>query len=138
MTNISTLSSSDEVFNSLRVDLKSDTDTFVVQENADSISLYGVYAKDVTLNTTDETELTRWSNLASISPPTDLVQNIETLTLDRLGNLTEAAFLLPGELIGVDFSQDILEIFGLLHHYKGESYLDSDTWLTTLDLWKKT
>jgi hypothetical protein len=137
MTNISTLSSSDEVFNSLRVDLKSDTDTFVVQENADSISLYGVYAKDVTLNTTDETELTRWSNLVFNQSPTDLVQNIETLTLDRLGNLTEAAFLLPGELIGVDFSQDILEILDYYTITKVSHYLDSDTWLTTLDLWKE-
>ena len=137
MTNISTLSSSDEVFNSLRVDLKSDADTFVVQENADSISLYGVYAKDVTLNTTDETELTRWSNLVFNQSPTDLVQNIETLTLDRLGNLTEAAFLLPGELIGVDFSQDILEILDYYTITKVSHYLDSDTWLTTLDLWKE-
>jgi len=137
MTNINTLSSSDEVFNSLRVDLKSDTDTFVVQENSDSISLYGVYAKDVTLNTTDETELTRWSNLVFNQSPTDLVQNIETLTLDRLGNLTEAAFLLPGELIGVDFSQDILEILDYYTITKVSHYLDSDNWLTTLDLWKE-
>jgi len=137
MTNISTLASSDEVFNSLRVDLKSDTDTFVVQENVDSISLYGTYAKDVTLNTTDEAELTRWSNLVFNQSPTDLVQNIETLTLDRLGNLTEAAFLLPGELIGVDFSQDILEILDYYTITKVSHYLDSDTWLTTLDLWKE-
>jgi len=137
MTNISTLASSDEVFNSLRVDLKSDTDTFVVQENADSISLYGVYAKDVTLNTTDEAELTRWSNLVFNQSPTDLVQNIETLTLDRQGNLTEAAFLLPGELIGVDFTQDTLEILDYYTMVKVSHYIDSDTWLTTLDLWKE-
>ena len=137
MTDISTLSSSDEVFNSLRVDLKSDTDTFVVQENVDSISLYGTYAKDVTLNTTDVTELERWSDLVFNQSPTDLVQNIETLTLDRLGNLTEAAFLLPGELIGVDFSQDILSILDYYTITKVSHYLDSNNWLTTLDLWKE-
>ncbi len=137
MTDISTLSSSDEVFNSLKVDLKSDTDTFVVQENVDSISLYGTYAKDVTLNTTDVTELERWSDLVFNQSPTDLVQNIETLTLDRLGNLTEAAFLLPGELIGVDFSQDILSILDYYTITKVSHYLDSNNWLTTLDLWKE-
>lgn len=137
MTDITTLSSSDEVFNSLRVDLKSDTDTFVVQENVDSISLYGTYAKDVTLNTTDVTELERWSDLVFNQSPTDLVQNIETLTLDRLGNLTEAAFLLPGELIGVDFSQDILSILDYYTITKVSHYLDSNNWLTTLDLWKE-
>jgi hypothetical protein len=137
MTDISTLSSSDEVFNSLRVDLKSDSDTFVLQENDDSISLYGTYAKDVTLNTTDVTELERWSGLVFNQSPTDLVQNIETLTLDRLGNLTEAAFLLPGELIGVDFSQDILSILDYYTITKVSHYLDSNNWLTTLDLWKE-
>ena len=137
MTDITTLSSSDEVFNSLRVDLKSDSDTFVVQENTDSISLYGTYAKDVTLNTTDVTELERWSDLVFNQSPTDLVQNIETLTLDRLGNLTEAAFLLPGELIGVDFSQDILSILDYYTITKVSHYLDSNNWLTTLDLWKE-
>ena len=137
MTDITTLSSSDEVFNSLRVDLKSDTDTFVVQENVDSISLYGTYAKDVTLNTTDVAELERWSDLVFNQSPTDLVQNIETLTLDRLGNLTEAAFLLPGELIGVDFSQDILSILDYYTITKVSHYLDSNNWLTTLDLWKE-
>ena len=137
MTDISTLSSSDEVFNSLRVDLKSDSETFVLQENEDSISLYGTYAKDVTLNTTDATELDRWSDLVFNQSPTDLVQNIETLTLDRLGNLTEAAFLLPGELIGVDFSQDILSILDYYTITKVSHYLDSNNWLTTLDLWKE-
>jgi hypothetical protein len=137
MTDISTLSSSDEVFNSLRVDLKSDSETFVLQENEDSISLYGTYAKDVTLNTTDVTELERWSDLVFNQSPTDLVQNIETLTLDRLGNLTEAAFLLPGELIGVDFSQDILSILDYYTITKVSHYLDSNNWLTTLDLWKE-
>jgi hypothetical protein len=137
MTDITTLSSSDEVFNSLRVDLKSDTDTFVLQENEDSISLYGTYAKDVTLNTTDVAELERWSGLVFNQSPTDLVQNIETLTLDRLGNLTEAAFLLPGELIGVDFSQDILSILDYYTITKVSHYLDSNNWITTLDLWKE-
>jgi len=137
MTDISTLSSSDEVFNSLRVDLKSDSDTFVLQENPDSISLYGTYAKDVSLNTTDIAELERWANLVYNQSPTDLVQNIETLTLDRLGNLTEAAFLLPGELIGVNFSQDSLEILDYYTMVKVSHYIDSDTWLTTLDLWKE-
>jgi hypothetical protein len=137
MTDITTLSSSDEVFNSLRVDLKSDTDTFVLQENEDSISLYGTYAKDVTLNTTDAAELERWSGLVFNQSPTDLVQNIETLTLDRLGNLTEAAFLLPGELIGVDFSQDILSILDYYTITKVSHYLDSNNWITTLDLWKE-
>jgi len=137
MTNISTLASSDEVFNSLRVELASDPDTFVLQENLDSISLYGTYAKDVSLNTTSVQELDRWASSVFNQSPTDLVQNIETLTLDRQGNLTEAAFLLPGTLIGVDFTQDTLEILDYYTMVKVSHFIDSDTWLTTLDLWKE-
>jgi hypothetical protein len=137
MTNISTLSSSNEVFNSLRVELSYDPETFVLQENADSISLYGTYAKDVSINTTTQSELERWASSVYNQSPTDLVQNVETLTIDRQGNLTEAAFLLPGELIGVDFTQDTLEILDYYTMVKVSHFIDSDTWLTTLDLWKE-
>ena len=137
MTDIETLSSSDEVFNSLKVSLQSDLNTFVVQENADSISLYGTYAKDVTINTTDSTELERWTSAVFNQSPTDLVKSVETLTTDREGNLSEAALLLPGQPIGVDFSQDILEISDYYTITKVSHYIDSDNWLTTLDLWKE-
>jgi hypothetical protein len=137
MTNISTLSSSNEVFNSLRVDLQSNSEVFVLQEDKDSIDLYGTYAKDVTLNTTTQLELERWASSVYNQSPTDLVQNVETLTIDRQGNLTEAAFLLPGELIGVDFTQDTLEILDYYTMVKVSHFIDSDTWLTTLDLWKE-
>jgi hypothetical protein len=137
MTNISTLSSSNEVFNSLRVDLQSDPEVFVLQEDQNSIDLYGTYAKDVTLNTTTQSELERWASSVYNQSPTNLVQNVETLTIDRQGNLTEAAFLLPGELIGVDFTQDTLEILDYYTMVKVSHFIDSDTWLTTLDLWKE-
>jgi hypothetical protein len=137
MTNIITRSSSDEVFNSLRVDLQSDSEVFVLQEDQDSIDLYGTYAKDVTLNTTTQSELERWASSVYNQSPTDLVQNVETLTIDRQGNLTEAAFLLPGQLIGVDFTQDTLEILDYYTMVKVSHFIDSDTWLTTLDLWKE-
>jgi hypothetical protein len=137
MTNISTLSSSNEVFNSLRVELTSDPSTFVLRENTDSMFLYGTYAKDVSLNTTGVEELERWASFVFNQSPTDLVQNVETLTLDRQGNLTEAAFLLPGELIEVDFTQETLTILDYYTITKVSHYLDSDTWLTTLDLWKE-
>ena len=137
MTNIITRASSDEVFNSLRVDLQSDSEVFILQEDQDSIDLYGTYAKDVTLNTTTELELERWANLVYNQSPTDLVQNVETLTIDRQGNLTEAAFLLPGQLIGVDFTQETLEILDYYTMVKVSHFIDSDTWLTTLDLWKE-
>jgi len=137
MSDLVTRASSDEVFNSLKVDLKSDPEIFTIQENSDSISLYGVYAKDQTINTTDLEELERWTSAVFNQSPTNLVQSVETLTRDRLGDLTEAALLSPGELIGVDFSQDILTISNYYTITKVSHYIDPDTWLTTLDLWKE-
>jgi len=137
MSDIQTLSNSDAVFNSLRVELKDDSLTYVLRENTDSISLYGKYAKDVTLNTTDATELNRWTNQVFNQSPANLVQSVETPALDRLGNLTEAAFLLPGESLGVNFSQDILEISDYYTITKVSHFINVDNWLTTLDLWKE-
>jgi hypothetical protein len=137
MSNIDTMSDGDTVFNSLKVTLKDDDTTSVLVEDADSISLYGRYAQDVTLNTTTEAELTRWANAVFNQSPTNLVQSVETLTRDRTGTLTEAAFLLPGELLGVDFEQDILHIKDYYTITKVSHYIDPDTWLTTLDLWKE-
>jgi hypothetical protein len=137
MTNIDTLADGDAVFNSLKVTLKDDDTTSVLVEDEDSISLYGRYAQDVTLNTTTEAELTRWASEVFNQSPTNLVQSVETLTRDREGDLTEAAFLLPGELLGVDFEQDILHIKDYYTITKVSHYIDPDTWLTTLDLWKE-
>ncbi len=137
MTDINTMADSDSVFNSLRVDLKEDTDTFVIRENPDSISLYGRYAKDVTINTTDETELERWASAVFNQSPTNLVQSVETMTKDREGDLTQAAFLLPGELLGIKFSQDVLNISDYYTITKVSHFIDPDNWLTTIDLWKE-
>ena len=137
MSDIVTLSNSDAVFNSLRVELESDPLTYVLRENPDSISLYGRFAKDVTLNTTDAFELARWTNSVFNQSPTNLVQSVETPALDRLGTLTEAAFLLPGESLGVSFSQDILEISDYYTITKVSHFIDVNNWLTTLDLWKE-
>jgi hypothetical protein len=137
MTNIVTSAYSDVVFNSLKVELKSDDTVSVLVENSDSIELYGKYAQDVILNTTDSDELTRWANSVFNQSPTNLVDSVETLTKDRQGNLTEAAFLLPGELIGVDYSEDVLVIDDYYTITKVSHFIDPDNWLTTLDLWKE-
>jgi hypothetical protein len=137
MSDIVTVSNSDAVFNSLRVELKSDSEAYVLRENPDSISLYGRFAKDVTLNTTDAFELDRWSDAVFNQSPTNLVQSVETPALDRSGNLTEAALLLPGESLGVSFSQDILEISDYYTITKVSHFIDVNNWLTTLDLWKE-
>lgn len=137
MTNIATSATEDTVYNSLKVILRDDTNISTLRENQDSIDLYGVYAQDVTLNTTDLEELNRWADAVFTQSPTSLVDSVETLTKDRLGNLTEAAFFLPGEKVGVKFSEGVLEIDDYFTVTKVSHFIDPDNWLTTLELWKE-
>lgn len=137
MTDITTSATEDTVFNSLKVDLESDPSITVLRENQDSIDLYGRYATDLELNTTDLEQLERWVDLVFLQSPTSLVDSVETLTKDRQGNLTDAALFLPGEKVGVNFTEGILTIDGFFTVTKVSHSIDPDNWLTTLELWKE-
>lgn len=137
MTNITTDSTLDKVFNSLRVELKSDPSTYVVVNEQDTIDLYGVFALDVTLNTTDIDELERWALEVFTKSPTNLVNSVETKTVDRLGTLTEAAFFDPGQPIGVHYTEGVLDIDDYYTVTKVVHSIDPDNWFTTLELWKE-
>lgn len=137
MSDLQTRADGDVVFNSLKVTLKSDEATSVLVENPDSIELYGKFATDVTLNTTDADELQRWANAVFNQSPTNLVESVETPAIDRLNNLTEAAFFKPGTLIGVKYDEDVLAIDDYYTITKVSHYIDPNNWLTTLDLWKE-
>lgn len=137
MTDIRATASENTVYNSLKVILESDDTITTLRENTDSIQLYGKYAQDVTLNTTDLDELNRWADAVFQQSATALVQEVETLTLDRLGNLTEAAFFTPGQLVGVKYSEGIIDIDDYFTTTKVSHYIDPDNWLTTLEVWKE-
>lgn len=138
MSDITTRADGDVVFNSLKVSLASNPATSVVIENSDSIQLYGKFAIDVTLNTTDEDELQRWAGEVFNQSPTDLVESVETPAIDRTNNLTQAAFFKPGSLVGVKYNQGVLAISDYYTMTKVSHYIDPNNWLTTLDLWKES
>ena len=137
MSDIKTEASQDAVFNSLRVELKSDPETYVVTYDQDSIDLFGEFAQDVTINTTDLDELNRWSGAVFNQSPTSLVTSVETPAINRLGTLTEAAFFNPGEVVGVKYLTGILDIDDHYTVTKVSHSIDVNNWFTTLDLWKE-
>ena len=137
MSDIKTSATENTIYNSLKVVLESNDTISTLRENLDSIELYGKYAQDVTLNTTDLTELNRWADQVFQQYPTSLVDSVETLTKDRLGNLTEAAFFTPGQLVGVKFDEGVIAIDDYFTITKVSHFIDPDTWLTTLDVWKE-
>ena len=129
-------SDADAVYNSLKVALTSDEETYVVLKDQDSIDLYGESAVDVSINTTDSTELSRWATAVYQQAPTKLVSQVSTPAKDRLGNLTAAAVFTPGTLVGVSYTKNQLNIVGYYTIIKVNHDIDVDNWFTTLELWK--
>jgi hypothetical protein len=137
MSDIATSATENTVYNSLKVILQSDDTITTLRENVDSIELYGKYAQDVTLNTTDLDELNRWADLVFQQYPTALVDSVETPAIDRLGTLTEAAFFTPGQLVGVKYDEGVIAVDDYFTITKVGHYIDPDNWFTTLELWKE-
>jgi hypothetical protein len=124
-------------YNSLKVSLQSDDTIRVNLKDQDSIDLYGESAIDVVLNTTDTTEMSVWASRVFTQNPENLVNMVVTPTIDRLGNLTDAALFSPGTTIGVSYTRDQLDIVGFYTIIKVSHRIDVNTWFTTLELWKE-
>ena len=137
MSEINVNSDADAVYNSLKVSLASDEATFVFLRDQDSIDLYGESAIDVSINTTDATELSRWATAVYRQAPTKLVSQVVTPAKDRLGNLTAAAVFTPGSLVGVSYTTSQLNIVGYYTVIRVSHEIDVDNWFTTLELWKE-
>jgi hypothetical protein len=137
MSEINVFSDADAVYNSLNVTLASDDSIFVQLKDQDSIDLYGESAVDVTLNTTDATELALWANRVFTQNPENLVSQVVTPTKDRLGTLTDAALFTPGMTVGVSYTNSQLDIVGFYTIIKVSHRIDVDNWFTTLELWKE-
>jgi hypothetical protein len=137
LAEINVSSDADAVYNSLFVSLKSDDTTFVFRKDQDSIDLYGESAIDVSINTTDATELARWASAVYIQAPTKLVSQVVTPAKDRLGDLTAAAVFTPGTLVGVSYTTNQLDIVGYYTVIRVSHEIDVNNWFTTLELWKE-
>ena len=137
MTDIEVASNIDSVYNSLQVTLKSDSEVGIILENPDSIELYGRYSIDTDLNVTDEAELERWASAVFSQTTTKLVQSVETPAINRLGALTHAAVISPGETIRVVYNTAQLNINDTYTVTKVSHAIDVNTWFTTLELWKE-
>jgi hypothetical protein len=137
MSGLTSSGDADSIFNSLNVYLQSDPLISVSLSDADSVDLYGFSFQDVILNTTDSGELTRWANAVFTQRPTKLVNSVTTPAIDRLGTLTEAAVLEPGELVGVKYQTPNINIEDYYTTTKVSHSIDVNNWFTTLELWKE-
>ena len=136
LSDIVVAADADTIFNSLKVTLASDDTISVSLQDTDSIELYGESSADVTVNVLDSEDLARWAGDVFAQAPNKLVKQVETPTIDRLGNLTEAAIFTPGNVVGVDFTREQLEINEYYTITKVIHSIDVNVWYTTVELWK--
>lgn len=137
MSSISSSADGDNIFNSLKATLSSDELISVSLTDADSVELYGYSYQSAMVNTTDETELTRWANAVFAQKPTKLVRQIGTPAIDRTGDLTAAAGFLPGTLVGVNYDTENIIIDDYYTATKVSHSIDVNNWFTNLELWKE-
>jgi hypothetical protein len=137
MSEINVFSDADAVYNSLTVFLESDPTIFTVRKDQDSIDLYGEAAIDVTLNTTTLAQLNNWADRVFNHRSANQVNRVQTPSIDRLGDLTNAAVFTPGMTVGVSYTNTQLDIVGYYTIIKVSHRIDPDNWFTTLELWKE-
>jgi len=137
MSEIHADSDVDKIYNSLKVSLKSDSETSVTIKNQDSIDLYGEFAVDTSVDTTDADELNRWATAVFSQTTTKLVDRVATPTIDRLNNLTHAAIFQPGETVNIDYQTSQLDIQETYTITKVSHRVDVNNWFTTIELWKE-
>jgi len=136
MSDITVAADADSIINSLYVDLASDDTQFVAVEDQNSIELYGENFTSLSLNVTDEDELQIWAEKVFNTTVTKLVQTVETPTVDRVGNLTQAAVITPGQLLGVKFDKNQLAIDEYYTITRVNHTIDVNSWYTQFELWK--
>lgn len=136
MSDITVAADADSIINSLYVDLASDYTQFVALEDRDSIELYGENFASLSLNVIDTTELQIWAEQVFNTTVTKLVKSVETPAVDREGNLTQAAAITPGTLLGVKFTKNELAIDEYYTITKVNHSIDANSWYTHFELWK--
>jgi hypothetical protein len=136
MSDITVFSDADSVINSLYVDLASDDTQFVSLQDQNSIELFGETFESFTLNMLNTAELQIWADKVFNTTVTKLVQTVETPTIDRLGNLTEASVITPGTLLRVVFDKNELAIDEYYTIVRVNHTIDVNSWYTQFELWK--
>lgn len=136
MSDLTVNQNPDDLVNSIRVTMTTNSAVSLTRENTDSIQLYGRLAYDATVNAADSSNLQTWLNLAFVERPGYLVQDVTTPTIDRLGTLTDAANVTPGFIIRVDYQTDNISINQTYQVTRVKHSIDPDNWFTTLELWR--
>ena len=83
-------------------------------------------------------EMNQWADEVFRQKTENLVNQVTTPALDRLGTLTNAAVFTPGSRINVSYAGRYpVTIYGVYTIIKVSHRIDVDNWFTTFDVWKE-
>jgi len=102
-----------------------------------SHSFFGAWiVRLLSLNVIDTDELQIWAEQVFNTTVDKLVNTVETPAVDRLGDLTQAAVITPGQLLGVRFDKNELAIDEFYTITRVNHSIDANSWYTQFELWK--
>lgn len=136
MSDLTVNQNPDDLVNSVKVTMTTDSNTSLTRENLDSIQLYGRLAYDATVNAANTTELQKWLDLAFLEKPRNLVQDVTTPAIDRNKTLTDAAKATPGLIVRVAYTTENININQTYQVTRVKHSIDPNQWFTTLELWR--
>jgi hypothetical protein len=136
MSGLSVNQNPDDLVNSIKATMTSDTTKTLLRENTDSIQLYGILSQNVTVNAAAETDLVTWMNTAFIERPQQLVKDVTTPAINRTGTLTDAATIVPGTPLAVKYQTSNINIDQKYQVTRVKHSIDPNNWFTTLELWR--
>lgn len=126
----------DDLVNSIKATMTTDTSKTLLRENTDSIQLYGILSQNANVNVAAESYLSTWLDVAFIERPKQLVKDITTPAINRTGTLTDAAVTVPGTPIKVKYQTSNINIDQNYQVTRVKHSIDPNNWSTTLELWR--
>lgn len=141
MADIATATNADNIYNNVLITQKYQYlsnpifDLLVVDQ--DSIDLYGERSEDFTVDLADESDAVIWAANVFAPKPVTLVEQVVTPAIDRDRSLTMAMTLFPGDVIGVVYETDNININTSYTITKVSHNIDVNNWFTTLETWKE-
>lgn len=141
MSDISTETNTDGIINSFLIKQKYEYLGNPVFEIAyidqDSIDIFSERSGDYTVDLAETSDANKYMDSLVIPRPPTIVKSVTTPTIDRLGDLTEASVLMPGDYIGVSYVTDKIDLEDTYTITKVSHSVDVNNWFTTIELWKE-
>jgi hypothetical protein len=141
MSDLTIASGTEDIYNSVLVNQKYEylgNPVFeALYRDQDSIDLYLERSEDFTVDLATADDADQWAAAVMVLRPVTHVQSVVTPSIDRNGDLTNAAVMSVGEYLGVRYQTDDIDIDENYTITRVRHNIDVNNWFTTFELWKE-